>query len=62
MTGSIDRLLEQLDEGCPQCGEEPTNAHARTSEVVLVPCGHVIDATTMPRVKPPDAYDDNEAD
>lgn len=61
MTASIDRLLEQLDGSCPQCGAEPTDAHARTTEVVLVPCGHAVDATMMPRVKPPEAYEDNES-
>lgn len=59
MTDSLDRLLDQLDDGCPRCGTVPTDAKARTTEVVLVPCGHVVDATVLPRVKPPDAYDDS---
>lgn len=52
MSGRPDNPLDRLGGECPRCGEEATDAHARGSEIVLVPCGHAIDAMAMLEVPP----------
>lgn len=57
MTEPIRDALEEFGGRCPRCDEEPTDAHARGSEIVLVPCGHAITAMSALEV-PPEELDD----
>lgn len=43
---------DALDGACPKCGEEPTDAHVRGTEIVLVPCGHVVSGPSSLEVPP----------
>lgn len=55
MTGPADRrgtVVDRLGGECPQCGEPIEAAHARAAQVVLVPCGHSIDAMSALSVPP----------
>ena len=64
MTGPTDRretVVDRLGGECPQCGESIEAAHARAGQVVLVPCGHSIDAMSALSV-PPEALDDQSDD
>jgi len=44
--------LDTVGGECPRCGEGVTEAHARGSEIVLVPCGHSIGALSSLEVPP----------
>lgn len=47
-------------ERCPQCGDTPRDAHARGTEIVLVPCGHAVTAMAGLEV-PPEELEDSDA-
>ena len=61
MDRNLSRLLDRLDDGCPQCGEEPTDAQLRGTEVVLVPCGHVVSPAALSRLQVPEGYSDGQS-
>ncbi|MDY6818462.1 MAG: hypothetical protein SVG88_07355 [Halobacteriales archaeon] len=41
----------EIDE-CPKCGEQVQEAHARGGEIVVSPCGHVVDSMASLEVPP----------
>lgn len=42
---------------CPECGEEPTDAHVRGQEIVLAPCGHTVTNFSALEVPPEERPD-----
>lgn len=59
MARPLERVLDDLEAGCPTCGEEPADAQVRGREIVLVPCGHTIDGTAVLGMSIPDEARDS---
>ncbi|MFB6300265.1 MAG: hypothetical protein ABEH65_08405 [Halobacteriales archaeon] len=48
MEHQSDRDIER----CPECGEAVEEAHARAGEIIVSPCGHIVDSMAGLEVPP----------